>query len=70
VSFIGTFNAIVPTERQLNALKLLLQEGVELGKLTKDYKMFGARQLSSTESPGAALFEILKTLPHFSEDIE
>jgi peptidoglycan recognition protein LC len=70
ISFIGTFNTVIPPERQLNILKQLFQEGIDLGKLTKDFKLFGARQLSSTESPGAALFDIIKTWPNFSTDID
>ncbi|XP_030373354.1 peptidoglycan-recognition protein LC isoform X3 [Scaptodrosophila lebanonensis] len=66
ISFIGTFNKILPTEQQLQACQLLIAEGVRLKKLDPDYKLYGHRQLSATESPGALLYKIIKTWPHWS----
>ncbi|XP_013189387.1 peptidoglycan-recognition protein SA isoform X2 [Amyelois transitella] len=68
IAFIGTFNNEPPPEKQLDACKKLIKLGVQLGKLSKDYKLFAHRQLSSTLSPGAKLFEIIKTWPHFVND--
>lgn len=65
IAFIGTFNNEPPPKKQLDACKKLIQKGVELGKIAKDYKLFGHRQLASTLSPGDKLFDILKEWPHF-----
>lgn len=46
-----------------------MQKGVELGKLTKDYKIFAHRQLAAFESPGAKFFELIKTWDHWSKEI-
>jgi len=59
----------LPPERQLQAAKNLLEEGVRLKKLSPNYKMYGHRQLIGSESPGKALFELLKTWPHWSNEI-
>jgi peptidoglycan recognition protein LC len=56
IAYIGTFNKKLPNERQLNAGFLIMKEGVNLGKLTEDYKIFAHRQLIASESPGAAFY--------------
>ncbi|KAG8229559.1 hypothetical protein J437_LFUL009033 [Ladona fulva] len=67
LSFIGTFIDVEPTEAQVNAAKWLIQEGVRLGKVDKDYVLLAHRQVSPTESPGEKLFEMMKQWPHWSE---
>lgn len=69
IAFIGDFRTDKPTKQQLNAAKLLLADGVQLGKLDPDYKLFGQLQLSLTESPGKNLFEIIQKWSHWSEKI-
>jgi peptidoglycan recognition protein LC len=68
IAYIGTFNKIVPNERQLQAGFLLMKEGVKLKKLTEDYKIYAHRQLLASESPGAAFFETIKTWPQWRND--
>lgn len=65
IAFIGTFNTKPPPRQQIEACQKLIKRGVALGKIAKDYKLFGHRQLSSTLSPGDKLFELLKEWPHF-----
>ncbi|KRK00891.1 peptidoglycan-recognition protein LC isoform X7 [Drosophila yakuba] len=69
ISFIGTFTSRKPNERQLKACQLLLEEGVRLEKLTTNYRLYGHRQLSATQSPGDELYKILKNWPHWSHEI-
>lgn len=61
IAFIGTFINEVPNEKMLNAFNNLAEMGVRLGYLTKDYKILAARQLSGTESPGKAFYDVIKT---------
>jgi peptidoglycan recognition protein LC len=68
IAYIGTFNKKLPSERQLGAGFLIMKEGVNLGKLTSDYKMYAHRQLIASESPGAAFYEIIKTWNHWRND--
>lgn len=66
IAFIGTFSTIKPTDAQLNACLLLLDEGVRAKKLDADYRLYGARQLVATLSPGDALYGIIRKWKHWS----
>ncbi|XP_062128692.1 peptidoglycan-recognition protein LC isoform X6 [Drosophila sulfurigaster albostrigata] len=66
ITFMGTFTKISPTERQLVACQLLLEEGERLKKLVPDYRLYGHRQLSATESPGDILYGIIQKWPHWT----
>ncbi|XP_017478583.1 PREDICTED: peptidoglycan-recognition protein LC isoform X3 [Rhagoletis zephyria] len=69
IAFIGTFNEEVPTDNDLKAAKLLIEEGVRLGAIAQDYRLYGARQLGGTESPGKALYSIITQWSHWSNRI-
>lgn len=58
----------LPNKNQIAAFFSLLKLGIKLGKLTPDYKIFGARQFIQTESPGEALFQMIQTWDHWSEE--
>lgn len=66
ISCIGTFNNITPSKTQLYALSQLIQTGVELGKIAKDFKLIGHRQISKTLSPGEALYAEIIKWPNWS----
>nr|CAD7441871.1 unnamed protein product [Timema bartmani] len=65
ISIIGTFISVLPPDSQLMAAKQLIQRGVELGKVSPNYKLLGHRQVSATESPGTALYDEIKTWPNW-----
>ncbi|KAF5295491.1 hypothetical protein FQR65_LT10479 [Abscondita terminalis] len=65
IAFVGTFNNIMPPDRQILAAKQLIEKGVGLGFVAKNYRLFGERQLQDTKSPGNMLFEDIKTWPHW-----
>ncbi len=67
IAFIGTFSKIVPPQRQIIAAQSLIEQGVQMKKLKQDYQLYGHRQLTPTESPGSALYEMIKTWPHWTE---
>ncbi|XP_070509843.1 peptidoglycan-recognition protein SD-like [Chironomus tepperi] len=69
IAFNGNFNLELPNTNQVTAFFTLLKLGVELGKLTPDYKIFGARQFIQTDSPGEALYQMIQTWDHWSEAI-
>lgn len=69
IAFIGIFNKIVPPQRQLQAAQKIIEEGVKLGKLDKNYRLYGHRQLAPFESPGLALYEIITKWDHWSKEI-
>lgn len=65
IAFIGTFNNVEPPQRQLYAAKNITKLGVEMKKLSQDYQLYGHRQLAPFLSPGAALYNIIKTWDHW-----
>ncbi|XP_066146631.1 peptidoglycan-recognition protein 2-like [Euwallacea fornicatus] len=65
IAFIGNYQDVLPNKKMLEALKNLLNCGVQLGELDKNYRLFGARQVSATASPGTKLFKELKNWSHF-----
>ncbi|XP_031825983.2 peptidoglycan-recognition protein LC isoform X1 [Nomia melanderi] len=66
ISFIGTFNSVIPNASQLHAAQQLIKVGVEAGKIAPNYKLLGHRQISATLSPGDALYKVIQTWPHWS----
>lgn len=66
IALIGNFSDQLPSEKMLQALRNLLACGVELGELDKNYKLFGARQVSGTLSPGTRFYTELQQWPHFT----
>ncbi|XP_046390179.1 peptidoglycan-recognition protein LC-like [Ischnura elegans] len=66
ISFVGTFESVMPPPVQIRACKLLIEEGVKMGKISPNYKLIGDRQVSPTKSPGDALFEEMKTWEHWT----
>lgn len=69
IAFIGNYNNLEPTNEQLEALDALLAKGVKSGYVTSDFKLYGARQWQSTESPGNKLQERLLKHKHWSDDL-
>uniref|UniRef100_A0A182P7V1 Peptidoglycan-recognition protein n=1 Tax=Anopheles epiroticus TaxID=199890 RepID=A0A182P7V1_9DIPT len=69
VAFLGNFDQERPTARSLNLLARLLQCGVELGELADDYRLYGARQLQSTNSPGRFLYAKLQDFDHWQQKV-
>ena len=65
--FIGTFDLAEPRKQQLEEAQALLEVSVKSKKLSSDYILVAHRQVSQTESPGEALFKILKTWPHWKD---
>ncbi|XP_067644482.1 peptidoglycan-recognition protein LC isoform X3 [Eurosta solidaginis] len=68
-AYIGTFKKQKPSDKQMNATKLLLEEGVRLGKLTSDYKIYGAYKLdpTSTDTKADELYKSFNNWPHWTD---
>ncbi|XP_043859159.1 peptidoglycan recognition protein 3 [Dromiciops gliroides] len=65
IAFIGTFSGISPNAAALKVAQDLIQCGVDKGYLIPDYLLVGHRDVVNTLSPGQALYEKIKTWPHF-----
>lgn len=67
IGLIGNFSSQdEPTEKQMNSLKSLLNEGVNIGKLRADYKLLAGNTLIGGDSPGKNIIKIIKTWPQYS----
>ena len=69
IAFIGRFNRNEPPQCQLIAAQQLIEEGVKLNKLAKDYRLYGHRQLRPFDSPGLVLYKIIQKWGHWSPEI-
>ncbi|XP_055681102.1 peptidoglycan-recognition protein 1-like [Lutzomyia longipalpis] len=65
IAFIGNFSAKPPSKAALDAAKNLLQCGCAEGHLDANYTLFGARDVSNTESPGANLNQEIQNWSHW-----
>ncbi|XP_019878218.2 peptidoglycan-recognition protein 2-like isoform X2 [Aethina tumida] len=65
IAFIGDFSDTLPTSKALKALKDFLLCGIEMGEIHPNYKIFAARQVSATKSPGLRLYKEIQKLEHF-----
>lgn len=68
IAFMGEFCTEKPSEIQLEAAKNVIELGLQLGKISPDYKLFGHCQLKATLSPGEALYQIITTWPNWSPE--
>lgn len=69
IAFIGNFWKESPPQRSLIAAQRLIEEGVKMGYLAKDYRLYGHRQLIDTISPGNRLYEIIQNWNHWSDEV-
>ncbi|XP_015604357.1 peptidoglycan-recognition protein LA [Cephus cinctus] len=66
IAFIGTFTNVSPPLAQIRATQKLIEFGVKKKYIADDYKLLAHRQVSPTTSPGDALFNIIRTWPHWT----
>lgn len=66
VAFLGDYTAVLPDRAALRTVRDMFPRcAVRAGLLRPDYKLLGHRQLVPTDCPGDALFQLLRTWPHF-----
>lgn len=66
IAFIGNFESKSPTSEAISGAEQLISYGVESGKLSQDYKVYGHKQLAASSSPGEELYNIIKAWSHFA----
>lgn len=62
--FIGS----TPPSNQMEALKNLISCGTDSNKIASDYHLIGHRQGKDTDCPGDALYNLVKTMPHWDRN--
>lgn len=67
ISFIGNYNIDNINESMVEAAKNLMEQGVSLGKISKDYELIGHNQSCKIfrDSPGENVYKEIKTWYHF-----
>ncbi|XP_068390796.1 N-acetylmuramoyl-L-alanine amidase [Eschrichtius robustus] len=71
VALIGNYTAELPAETALRAVRDELPRcAVRAGVLRPGYALLGHRQLVRTDCPGDALFNLLRTWPHFDKNVK
>lgn len=66
INFIGSFeNLDQPTYPQTEAVKALIEYGVNHTYIAKDYSLVAANSTYPTLSPGKQVYKEIKTWPHF-----
>ncbi|XP_017901620.1 PREDICTED: peptidoglycan recognition protein 4 isoform X4 [Capra hircus] len=65
LAFMGTFSGSPPNAAALEAAKNLIQCSVIKGHLVSDYLLVGHSDVTNVLSPGRALYNVIKTWPHF-----
>lgn len=68
IALIGDFNYVQPPLKQLQALELLIEDGVRLNMLVPYYKLYGHNQFGKRYEPdmGEELFKIVLRSPHWT----
>ena len=57
---IGTFETVAPNQATINAIIKVLDDAMDLGKLSQDYKIFGRNDFRDP-GPGTAFMEIIRS---------
>ncbi|XP_074079578.1 peptidoglycan recognition protein 3 [Macrotis lagotis] len=65
IAFIGSFSGISPNDATLKVAQDLIQYAVDKGYLIPDYLLVGHSDVVNILSPGKALYDKIKTWPHF-----
>lgn len=70
IAFIGKFNEETPSDESLIAAKRLIKRGVDIGKLDKNYQVYGHCQVVLTDSPGKNLYEAIQTWDDWTYEVQ
>ncbi|XP_033158543.1 peptidoglycan-recognition protein SB1 [Drosophila mauritiana] len=68
IVFIGNFERSAPSAQMLQNAKDLIELAKQRGYLKDNYTLFGHRQTKATSCPGDALYNEIKTWPHWRQN--
>ncbi|XP_039229756.1 peptidoglycan-recognition protein SB1 [Drosophila yakuba] len=68
IVFIGNFERNAPSAQMLQNAKDLIELAKQRGHLKDNYTLLGHRQTKATSCPGDALFNEIKTWPHWRQN--
>ena len=62
----GNFMDHIPNNKSQEAVKALIQCGVDKGYIATNYSLYGHRDVGTTACPGTAFYHVIQTWPHYS----
>ena len=65
-SFMGSFTTHLPNNASLNAVKDLIDCGIQKGFISHSYVLFGHRDKGNTTCPGDRLYHEIQSWPHYN----
>ncbi|KAK3106014.1 hypothetical protein FSP39_010927, partial [Pinctada imbricata] len=66
ISVMGSFSNVVPNKAALDAVRSLLTCARNAGYIDSSYTLYGHRDVGITECPGEALYNIIRSWPHYN----
>lgn len=67
ICIIGDFTSHIPNDAALDAVKQLIQCGLDNGHISADYILKGHRDVGKTSCPGTKLWDLIHSWPHYQE---
>lgn len=66
IFFIGNYSESILSENQINAVRLIINEGISEGKIASNYLLFNKHQLQARSRNRWSLFDNqVKRFPHY-----
>nr|AAY27973.1 peptidoglycan recognition protein 1 [Euprymna scolopes] len=65
ISVMGDFSDRLPNEKALNAVNNLIVCGIKQNKITKNYSLYGHRDVRKTACPGDKFYDLITKWSHY-----
>jgi len=66
ICVIGSFSSTAPNSAAQKAVQDLIANGVASGQISSNYKLAGHRQVTATDCPGNAFYNVITGWPHWT----
>ncbi|KAJ8316834.1 hypothetical protein KUTeg_004738 [Tegillarca granosa] len=68
IAAMGDFNHRAPNQKLLDTIDRIIARGIDMEKITADYKLYGHRDASPQfDSPGHYLYSIIRRWKHYDK---
>lgn len=64
-SIMGNYMTRIPNQKAIEALKAIISVGISKGKIEKDYRLYGHKDVGNTKCPGIKLYELISKWPEY-----
>jgi N-acetylmuramoyl-L-alanine amidase len=66
-SVMGNFMTRLPDPVAMSAVQNMITCGIQQGRITPEYKLYGHRDVGATACPGDKLYELINTWAHYDQ---